>query len=87
MTSLSFREIGQPFVTAFQLETCPLAVYGTETLPAGTIHLSDVNRCFAVSLYRMATEADVSALYVSADTPEGCCLDELYHVGEYSGTR
>jgi len=81
MIPLSFREIGQQLVAAFRLEARPLVVYGSETLPAGTVHLSEVNRCFAVSLYRMATEMGVSALYVSADTQEGCCLGGLYHVG------
>ncbi len=81
MTHPSFREIAERLVTAFRLETRPLAVYGTETLPAGTAHLSEVNRCFAVSLYKMATGTDVSALYVSADTQEGCCLGGLFHVG------
>jgi len=79
--SLSFREIGERLAAAFRLKARPLAIYGTETFPAGTAHLSDVNRCFAVSLYRMATEKDVSAIYVSADTQEGCCLGGLYHVG------
>jgi hypothetical protein len=81
MGSSSFREIGQRLVVAFRLEARPLAVYGSETLPASTVHLSEVNRCFAVSLYRMATETDISALYVSADTQEGCCFGGLYHVG------
>jgi hypothetical protein len=81
MEPLPFRDIGQRLVAAFRLESRPLVIYGTETLPAGTVHLSEVNRCFAVSLYRMATETDVSALYVGADTQEGCCLGGLYHVG------
>jgi hypothetical protein len=81
MAPVSFREIGQRLVKAFRLETRPLAVYGTEKLPAGTLHLSDVNRCFAVSLYQMAAGMDVSALYVSADTQEGCCPGGLFHVG------
>jgi len=81
MVPLSFREIGQRLSTAFRLETRPLAVYGTETLPAGIPNLADVNRCFAVSLYRMAAETDVSAIYVSADMQEGCCPGGLFHVG------
>jgi hypothetical protein len=81
MKPVSYREIAARFVSAFRLMTRPLAIYGTETLPPGTLHLSDVNRCFAVSLYRMATETEVSALYVSADRQEGCCPGGLYHVG------
>jgi len=43
--------------------------------------MTEVNRCFAVSMYWMATGNEVSATYVSADTSEGCCLGGLYHVG------
>jgi len=81
MAALSPRGIGQRLAAAFRLETRPLAVYGSETLPPGAVPLSDVNRCFAVSLYRMATSRDVSALYVSAETREGCCPGGLSHVG------
>jgi hypothetical protein len=81
MNQIDFKEIGARLKSAFRLSTRPLAVYGSEVLPSGIPHLSDVNRCFAVSLYQMATETDVSALYVSADTQEGCCLGGLYHVG------
>jgi hypothetical protein len=56
-------------------------VYGSEVLPAGIPPMTGINRCFAVSLYRMATGNEVSAIYVSADTQEGCCTGGLYHTG------
>jgi hypothetical protein len=43
--------------------------------------MEGVNRCFAVSLFRMAAGNELSGIYVSADTSEGCCLGGLYHVG------
>ncbi len=43
--------------------------------------MTEVNRCFAVSMHQMATENDVSAIYVSADTSENCCPGGLYYVG------
>ena len=81
MTKTDFREIGARLKTAFRLTTRPLAVYGSEVLPEGIPPMTGVNRCFAVSLYRMATGNEVSAIYVSADTSEGCCMGGLYHVG------
>jgi len=81
MAALSARESGLRLAAAFRLKTRPLAVYGSETLPGGISRLSEINRCFAVSLYRIATGRDVSALYVSADTQEGCCPGGLSHVG------
>jgi Uncharacterised ArCR, COG2043 len=81
MTKTDFREIGARLKTAFRLSTRPLAVYGSEVLPAGIPPMTGVNRCFAVSLYRMAAGNEVSAIYVSADTSEGCCMGGLYHTG------
>jgi Uncharacterised ArCR, COG2043 len=81
MTGEDFREIGKRLKAAFRLATRPIAVYGSETLPAGTARLPEVNRCFAVSLYRMATEKGISAIYVSADSSEGCCPGGLAHTG------
>jgi len=81
MTENDFRKIGARLKTAFRLSTRPLAVYGSEVLPSGIPPMAGVNRCFAVSLYRMATGNEVSAIYVSADTSEGCCPGGLYHAG------
>ena len=81
MTKTDFRKIGARLKEAFRLTTRPLAVYGSEVLPPGIPPMTEVNRCFAASLYRMATGTVVSAIFVSADTSEGCCPGGLYHVG------
>jgi len=81
MTEIHFREIGARLKSAFRIPTRPLAVYGSEVLPSGIPHLAEVNRCFAVSLFRMATGNEVSAIYVSADTQEGCCPGGISHMG------
>jgi hypothetical protein len=81
MTETDFKEIGARLKSAFRLSTRPLAVYGSEVLPSGIPPMNGVNRCFAVSLYRMAAGAEISEIYVSVDTSEGCCPGGLYHVG------
>jgi hypothetical protein len=81
MTNADFREIGAKLATAFRLQTRPLAVYGSGTLPAGIPPMAGVNRCFAVSLYRMAAGRELSAIYVGEGANEGCCLGGLFHVG------
>ena len=81
MKDTDFREIGARLKAAFRLSTRPLAVYGSEILPASIPPMTKVNRCFAVSMYWMATGNEVSATYVSANTSKGCCLGGLYHVG------
>jgi hypothetical protein len=81
MTEIHFRQIGARLKSAFRLSTRPLAVYGSEVLPLGIPNLAEVNRCFAVSLFRMATGNEVSAIYVSADTKDGCCPGGISHMG------
>lgn len=81
MKKPDFKDIGARLKSAFRLSTRPLAVYGSEVLPSGIPPMHGVNRCFAVSMLRMATGTDGSAIYVSADTNEGCCPGGLYHVG------
>jgi hypothetical protein len=81
MSDTDFREIGTRLKSAFRLSTRPLAVYGSEVLPPGIPHLSRVNRCFAVSLFRIATGNEVPAIYVSADSQEGCCPGGISHMG------
>ena len=81
MTDTDFREIGASLKAAFRLSTRPLVIYGSEVLPMDIPPMTEVNRCFAVSMHQMATENYVSAIYVSADTSENCCPGGLFHVG------
>ncbi|MDD1675133.1 MAG: DUF169 domain-containing protein [Methanomicrobiales archaeon] len=81
MTDHSYRKISERFIEAFHLTTRPLAIYGTNSAPANVVHLSTVDRCFAVTLYRLATERDISAIYVGASKQEGCCLGGLTYMG------
>ncbi|HNX17306.1 MAG TPA: DUF169 domain-containing protein [Methanoregula sp.] len=81
MTGLDFRETGARLASAFRLSTRPLAVYGSDTLPAGIPKMADVNRCFAVSMYRMAAGREIPAIYLGDGVNEGCCPGGLYHVG------
>jgi hypothetical protein len=81
MLNPDFREIGARFKEAFRLSTRPLAVFGSEVLPPDIKPMTDVNRCYAVTMFRMAAGNDVPAIYVSADTAGGCCQGGLYHTG------
>ncbi|MDD1718014.1 MAG: DUF169 domain-containing protein [Methanoregulaceae archaeon] len=81
MPEPDFRAIGRRFADAFHLEPRPLAVYGSESPPPGIVHLSKVNRCFAVSLYRIAAGREVDGLYATGDEPDGCCAGGLAHMG------
>ncbi len=81
MTSANFREIGSGLAAAFHLSTRPLAVYGTDAIPAGIPPMAGINRCFAVSLYRMAAGREIPGIYIGAGATEGCCPGGLFHTG------
>lgn len=81
MTELPFKEIGARFSFAFRLKTRPLVIYGAGDNPGNAVHLSRVNRCFAVSMYRIATGSSPDALYATGGEPEGCCPGGLSHTG------
>jgi len=53
----------------------------SEILPAGIPPMTGVNRCFAVFPVPDGNGDRCSAIYVSADTSEGCCMGGLYHTG------
>ena len=76
-----FREIGRRLMEAFSLKASPLAIYGSETIPEGGVHLSAVSRCLAVAMYRIATERQVKTIYLGADRQEGCCPGGLTQMG------
>lgn len=82
MTRADFREIGAKLASAFRLATRPLAVYGSGTPPLGIPPMAGVNRCFAVSLYRMAVAGrEFPGIYIGEGANEGCCTGGLFHTG------
>ncbi|HTY15188.1 MAG TPA: DUF169 domain-containing protein [Methanoregulaceae archaeon] len=81
MTVRDFRETGRRLAGAFRLDTLPLAVYGADIPPAGSVHLASVNRCFANSMFRMASGVGPRVIHVGKDDHEGCCPGGISHMG------
>lgn len=81
MNERTWKEIAARLSSAFHLTLKPLAVYGAGNAPAGAVHLPQVNRCLAVSMYRMAARDSPAAIYITGDEPEGCCPGGLSHTG------
>ncbi len=77
----TWKRIGERFTRAFHLVNRPLAVYGSRGIPSDAVHLSEVNRCLAVSLYRISVTGNPNAVYVGTEAPEGCCPGGLSHMG------
>ncbi len=81
MTVHDFRETGRRLAAAFRLDTLPLAVYGADTPPAGSVNLASVNRCFAMTMFMMASGKGPRIIHVGRNDHEGCCPGGISHVG------
>ncbi|EJG07062.1 MAG: DUF169 domain-containing protein [Methanofollis liminatans] len=82
MTHSAVSEIGGRLAEAFRLSAAPLAVCGSEEVPADAVPLPSVHRCIAVAMYRMAMgAADAPALYLDEEANAGCCPGGLAHMG------
>lgn len=81
MGDMSVKEIARKLSSAFHLKTRPLAVYGADQRPKDAVHLSEIHRCLAFSMYRMAAFSSPDALFISGDDKEGCCPGGLSHTG------
>jgi hypothetical protein len=77
----SAREIGKKIADACRLATEPLAVYGSDNIPEGAVHLSVIDRCIAAAMVKMATGKGHSAFYLGGDAKTGCCPGGLSHTG------
>lgn len=81
MGDTSVKEIARKLSSAFHLKTRPLAVFGTDQRPENAVHLSEIHRCLAFSMYRMAALGSPDAFFISGDNTEGCCPGGLSHTG------
>lgn len=82
MTHAAVPRIGGRLTEAFRLSAAPLAVCGSEEVPADAVPLPSVHRCIAVAMYQMATGAtDAPALVLGEGANAGCCPGGLAHMG------
>jgi hypothetical protein len=77
----SVRMIGKKIADACRLATEPLAVYGSDSIPEGAVHLSVIHRCIAAAMVKMATGKGTAAFYLGGDAKTGCCPGGLSHTG------
>ncbi|MDI6876995.1 MAG: DUF169 domain-containing protein [Methanomicrobiales archaeon] len=81
MSRTTIQEVGRRLASAFRLTAKPLCIYGSGNVPEGAVHLSRVHRCIAAAMYRMATAADIPAVYLGGEEREGCCPGGITHMG------
>lgn len=72
MPELSIKEIGEKLSLAGRLDHVPVCVYGSDVKPEGAVLASSIDRCIAKTIFMMAAQGQVPAIYISGED-EDCC--------------
>jgi len=73
MENSTIKEIGENIVKAGKLETRPLCIYGSETIPSGAIPIRKINRYIAYGIFSLSVNSEINSIYIGDDVLEGCC--------------
>jgi hypothetical protein len=73
MIDTDIKEIGSKLKVAGRLETSPLIVYGSETIPTNGVPIKDIDRCIAHAIFDLSVNKEIDSIYVGNGALEGCC--------------
>lgn len=73
MEKLTVKEIGIKLIQAGMLKTSPLCVFGSDTIPANSVPIKEINRCIAHAIFTLSVDKNFSSVYLGEDSLEGCC--------------
>ena len=73
MVGLTIKEIGVKLKQAGRLETTPLCIHGSESIPENGVPIKELNRCIANAIFNLSIREDIHAIYIGNDMLEGCC--------------
>jgi hypothetical protein len=73
MAVTTVKEIGLKLKQAGRLETTPLCVYGSETIPENGIPITQLNRCIANATYNLSINETIKTIYIGINMLERCC--------------
>lgn len=79
--STPISEIGVKLRQAGRLKNWPLCVYGSKTIPDGTIPSTSITQCIAKAIATVAFRDKSPPIYVAAEMPQRCCPGGLAHLG------
>jgi hypothetical protein len=81
ISNSSIKEIGKSLKTGGRLDTNPLAIYGSETVPEGAVPMCSIDRCVAKAVMLASLDDKEPALYIGRDTLKGCCPGAMTYLG------
>jgi len=73
MINFTIKEIGMKLTQAGRLQASPLCIYGSETLPKGSLPIKKFNRCIANAIFTLSAHKEISSIYIGYNALEGCC--------------
>jgi Uncharacterised ArCR, COG2043 len=77
----TLMEIGDALKKAGRLETRPLAVYGSETIPEGSVSMTSIDQCTAKTILMAAVNDNIPKLFIGKQSLKGCCLGGITWFG------
>jgi len=78
---IDVKKIGKKFKTALKLDTYPLVIYESGTLPDDAIPMCSLDKCIAKSILLTSTGDNNYPLYINDKTIRGCCPGSTTYLG------
>ena len=75
------KEIGESLKKAGMLESAPLCVYVSDTIPVGAVPMVDVDTCSAKAVFTVATGKTSHPVYMGPDCLKGVCMGGITWLG------
>jgi len=79
--SKTIKEIGESLKRAGMLETAPLCVYGSDTIPEGAVPMVNIDTCSAKVVLTVAVRKDTPPVYMGHDCLKGVCMGGITWLG------
>jgi len=74
-------EIGETLSKAVKLKARPLCVYGSDSVPPGSVPSTAIGRCVAEAIVTVAFRRKTPSIYVGGDSLEKCCSGGTSYLG------
>lgn len=75
------KDIEKSLIRAGNLNSRPLAIYGSDKIPDGSIPLCSLDRCVAKGILMAAVDEKIPTMYMGKDSLKGCCMGAMTWFG------
>jgi hypothetical protein len=73
MINFTIKEIGIKLAQAGRLQSSPLCIFGSDTVPEKSILIKKINRCIANAIFTLSVHKEINSIYIGNNELEGCC--------------